>query len=150
MGSGGLMDYSTIILAAAKVIGVPGSLLLAICTHESGLRNIIAPQDHGSASYGICQVKVETAKMVEPNANVTYILHPENNAKIAAKYLKTQLDRYDGDWCKATAAYNSGTYNPSTKVPGKPRNLKYVKAVTLHLDEEHKDFLICGPRKIEQ
>ena len=56
------MSYSAIILAAAKAVGVPGALLLAICTHESNLQNVIAPQDHGSPSYGLCQVKQDTAK----------------------------------------------------------------------------------------
>jgi soluble lytic murein transglycosylase-like protein len=144
------MSYSTIILGAAKLIGVPGALLLAICTHESGLKNIISPQDHGSASYGVCQVKAATAASLGLSSDKKTLMNPTANAEIAARYLRVQLLRYDGDWCKSVAAYNSGTYNPSKVVPGKPRNLKYVKAVKLHLDEEHKDFLICGPRKTEE
>jgi soluble lytic murein transglycosylase-like protein len=78
------------------------------------------------------------------------LLNPTVNALAAGRYLKMQLDRYDGDWCKSVAAYNSGTYNPSKVLPGKPRNYKYIKGVKLLLDKEHRDFLICGPRKLEE
>lgn len=142
--------FSTIILAAAKAVGVPGALLLAICTHESGLRNVEAPHDHGSPSYGLCQLKLDTAKGLGYQGNGPGLMVPETNAKYAAQYLKMQLERYDGDWCKSVAAYNSGTYNPSTKSPGKPRNYKYVQKITLLLDAEHKDLLVCGARKTEQ
>lgn len=142
------MNYSAIILGIAKSIGVPGSLLLAICTHESKLVNIIAPNDNGSPSYGLCQIKEDTAKMLGFNEKPKRLMDPKVNVKYAALYLKMQLSRYDGDWCMATAAYNAGTYNPSMKVPGKPRNLQYVKGVVLHLDDKHKDFLICGARKV--
>jgi len=143
------MTFSAIILAAAKSVGVPGSLLLAICSYESGLKNVQVLQDHGSASYGICQVKEGTAKLVGLEVSGDGLLIPKINAEAAARYLKLQLDRYDGDWCKSVAAYNSGTYVESKVIVGKPRNFKYVKGVTLLLDDEHKDFLICGPRKVE-
>lgn len=143
------MTISTIILAAAKAVGVPGALLLAICTHESNLENVIVADDGGSPSIGVCQMKQATAESMGFVGTQTDLLKPKTNAKYAAKYLKKQLDRYDGDWCKATAAYNSGTYNPSKKAPGKPRNLKYIKSVVLKLDDKHKDYLICGERKAE-
>jgi len=144
------MSYSAIILAAAKTVGVPGSLLLAICTYETGLRNVRVQQDHGSPSLGICQVKTGTAKLMGMEVTDDDLLVPSINALAAAKYLKYQLDRYDGSWCQSTAAFNSGTYNPSKVEVGRPRNLKYVKGVTLLLDDEHKDFLVCGPRKVEE
>ena len=146
----GAMTYSTIILAIAKTVGVPGALLLAICTHESHLQNVVAPQDHGSPSYGLCQIKQDTAKAMGYTGDGQGLMNPDTNVRYAAQYLKMQLERYDGDWCKATSAYNAGIYTESKVVPGKPRNLKYIKGVTLLLDDEHKDFLICGPRKVEE
>jgi soluble lytic murein transglycosylase-like protein len=140
------MSIASIILAAAKATGIPGVLLLAICTHESKLNNVVVQDDNGSPSYGVCQIKEETAKMVGFTDSED-LMQPKTNAKYAALYLKKQLDRYDGNWCKATAAYNAGSYNPSV-IPGKPRNLKYIKSITLLLDEKHKDKLICGARKI--
>lgn len=132
-------------------MGVPGSLLLAICTHESGLNNVQVNFDGGSASYGICQVKLGTAKLVGMDYvnSGSLLMEPKINAEAAARYLKMQLERYDGEWCKAVSAYNSGTFNPSKKDPSVPRNIKYVNQITLHLDAEDKDFLICGGRKPE-
>jgi len=138
------MDYSAIIMAIAKTVGVPGHLLLAICTHESNLQNVLVPHDKGSPSYGLCQVKANTAKMLGFNGLPIGLMDPEVNVKYAAKYLKMQLKRYDGDWCKGVAAYNSGTYNPSS-IPGKPKNLKYIDKIRLHLDNKFKNLLVCEP-----
>lgn len=143
------MTYTAIILAIAKAAGVPGSLFLAICIHESKLLNVVTPHDNGSPSYGLCQIKESTARMMGFKGPINKLMDPYINAKFSALYLKKQLERYNWDLCMATAAYNAGSYNPSN-IPGKPRNLKYVRGVTLHLDDEHKDLLICGPRKVEE
>jgi soluble lytic murein transglycosylase-like protein len=137
------MTYTTIIALAAKKASVSAALLLAICTHESGLNNILVPHDGGSATYGICQVKYETAKMLGFEGRAKDLMTPEINAKWAAQYLKFQHERYDGDWCKTVAAYNAGKYNESKKVPGKPRNLKYVRYVQRNLAEDLQSKLSC-------
>lgn len=142
------MIYSQMILALAKTVGVPGTLLLAICTHESGGVNRVVANDGPSSTFGICQVKYETAKMLGFKGRDKELLLPKVNVEYAAKYLKYQLNRYYGNWCKATAAYNSGTYNPSTKMIGKPRNLKYLKSVALFLSDKEKNNLACGQRKV--
>lgn len=123
------MTYDIIVLAAAKAAKVSGSLLLAICMHETGLKNVIVHQDGGSPTFGICQVKAETARMLGYEGKPEGLLNPEINAKYAALYLKKQLIRYDNDHKKAIAAYNAGRYNESIKYPGKPRNLKYLNKV---------------------
>lgn len=138
------MSFTSIILLAAKKAGVSGALLLAICTHESGLRNVLVPHDGGSPSYGICQVKYDTAKMIGFSGKEKDLMDPTINAKWAAEYLKFQKERYDGDWMKSTAAYNSGTYNESRKIPGCPRNLTYLKYVQKKLDENLQHKLECG------
>jgi len=137
------MNYVSIILLAAKKAGVSGSLLLAICTHESGLKNVLVPHDGGSPTYGICQVKYDTAKMMGFEGKAKDLMVPETNAKWAAQYLKFQKKRYDGDWMKSTAAYNSGTYNPSMKVVGCPRNLAYIQYVQKKLKDDLKPKLDC-------
>jgi len=158
-----------IITAAAKTAGVPASLLIAICTHESNGLNVMVPHDGGSPSYGYCQIKKETAEWLgykgigsgklrrskrfhgamEPVGKPKGLMVAEVNALYAAKYLRKQLDKYDGEWCKATAAYNAGSYLPSKLAPGEPRNLKYVKKVVLHLPGDERDLLICGPRAVQ-
>lgn len=137
------MTYVSMIALAAKKAGVSGALLLAICTHESGLKNTLVPHDGGSPTYGVCQVKYETAKMLGFDGKAKDLMTPEINIKWAAEYLKYQNQRYNGDWCKVVAAYNAGTYNESKVVPGKPRNLKYVRNVQRKLAEDLQSKLSC-------
>jgi soluble lytic murein transglycosylase-like protein len=138
------MTYSTIILAAAKAAKVSGALLLAICTQESNLTNAYVLHDGGSPSIGVCQLKYETAKMVGFKGKPNQLMDVGTNAKFAAKYLAFQQERYGDDWHKLAAAYNAGSYIPSNKVIGCPRNLLYVKAVKDKLDDEFHVRMVCG------
>ena len=144
------MTYATIILAAAKSMNISGSLLLAICTHETGLTNIVHHNDGGSPSIGICQVKYSTAKMLGFKGKENDLMNPVTNAKWAAKYLAYQIDRYgEEDWCKLTSAYNAGSYTESKISPGMPRNLKYVRKVQKKLDISLRDKLSCNKELAE-
>jgi soluble lytic murein transglycosylase-like protein len=121
----------------AKTIGISPALLIAVCTTETNLKNVITYNDGATHSYGLCQVKLETAKFMGKVHNKPHLENftekdmqdIKNNAKIAALYLKYQLNRYGGDYCKATAAYNAGRFKESKDYPGKPFNWKYVKKV---------------------
>lgn len=142
------MDIATIILSAAKSIGVSGVLLLGICRHESGgFKHNYVLMDHGTPSYGVCQIKWATASMFGFKGDPKKLINPKVNARYAAKYLKYQQNRYGDDWLKMTASYNAGSYNPSKKVLGCPRNLKYVRAVQKELPEEFRDKMNCGNKK---
>lgn len=141
------MTYSTIILAAAKLAKVSGALLLAICTQESNLTNAYVLHDGGSPSIGVCQIKYETAKMLGYKGKAQGLMNVQTNATYAAKYLAYQQERYGNDWHKLAAAYNAGSYNPSTKIVGCPRNLRYVKAVKSKLDDEFHTRMVCGKSK---
>lgn len=141
------MTYELIILAAAKAAKVSGELLLAVCMHESNLKNVEVPHDGGSPTYGICQVKLGTAQMLGFTGNAKGLMVPEINAKWAAIYLKKQKERYDQDWCKAVAAYNAGRYNESKVSPGYPMNLKYVRKVQAKLEDHLRHKLSCDTNK---
>jgi soluble lytic murein transglycosylase-like protein len=136
------MDYVSIITLVSKQVGVSASLMLAICTHESGLRNIHNENDHGTPSIGICQLKVATAQLLGFKGTRKNLEDPMTNAKWAARYLKMQLERYDNDGCKAVAAYNSGSFAESKKKPGYPRNLRYVKEVQELIVERNINMLL--------
>jgi len=139
------MTFTILIISAAKNVGVSSALLLAICTHESGLKNVIAYNDGNSHSYGICQIKKETAQMLGFKGKALDLMNPEVNAIWAAKYIKFQEDRYGKEnWCKITAAYNAGKYSESEIVPGKPKNLKYVRLVQKKLDPRLRGKLDCN------
>lgn len=146
------MNFPTIILAAAlkaKVPGalkakVPGALLVAICAHESmNFHLSYNPDDKGTPSYGICQVKEDTAKMFGFDGDPKTLNNPKESAKYAARYLRFQVRRYGDDWCKLTAAYNAGTYKENKRHPGRPRNIGYVQEVQKKLAEDLRPKLSC-------
>ena len=121
---------------------ISGAILVAVCSHESGLRNTVVKNDGGSPSIGICQVKQETAVMLGYKGTPEGLMNPQTNAKYAAKYLKKQYDRYQ-NWCKAIAAYNAGRYNESLREPGHPKNLKYVLNVRKKLNKQFQKNVSC-------
>jgi len=141
------MEYTKAILWAAKAVKIPSSLLLAVCIHESGLHNTVTPYDGNTPTYGVCQVKLSTAQSLGFEGTSDDLMVPGINAYWAATYLKKQMARYDGDWCKAVAAYNAGTYNESQVEPGHPRNLKYVRGVQRELASTLRPRLSCPRRK---
>ena len=116
----------------AEAAGVPVMLLRAVCWVESTHKVKRYPHyDGGSFSYGICHVKLATAKMVgytgEPNA----LQYTKNSVMVAARYLKMCLDRNNGDRAKALTAYNAGLHNRKRL----KRSNRYVILVLLALHE---------------
>lgn len=124
--------FFSIFTANAIKYGISVHLLMGICSVESSMRKDVIAYHDGSAgehSYGLCQVKYGTAKMMGmkddsrclTNPKKCSLMRPENNIKYAAKYLKYQLSRYNGDKSKAVSAYNAG--RAITK------NTKYINKV---------------------
>ena len=144
------MDLAMTILATAKAAQVSGALLFAVCQHESNnFKMDYSQYDKGSPSYGICQVKEATARMVGFKGMTADLMKPSVNVYWAAKYLAYQQVRYGEDSCvKLAAAYNAGRYIPSKKKPGCPVNLKYVIKVQAYLEEDLKSRLVCGQQYI--
>jgi len=138
----------------AKMVGVSPQLLIAICMVETDLRHINTPNDGATTSYGVCQVKLETAHFMGRVYNKPYLLNftskdisdLENNIKVAALYIKYQINRYNGDLCKAVAAYNAGSFKESTAYPRRPVNWRYVKKVQDRIDQKFKSSLECKYR----
>lgn len=97
------------------------TLVMSICTIETGMTNKVNRFDGGSPSWGYCQVKITTAKRFDSKVTVKKLMNRDYNMKIAQMYLTHQLERYNGDVKKAVSAYNHGSY--STK------NTKYVDKV---------------------
>jgi soluble lytic murein transglycosylase-like protein len=143
------MTYYTIIVNAAKAAKVSAILLYSICAHESnGFTLDFALYDNGSPSFSVCQIKKDTAIMLGWHGkDAMELRNPTVGAKYAALYLKYQLDRYNGDTCKAIAAYNAGSYLESIKKPGYPKNLKYVRLVSKRIPKEYRKELVCGTNR---
>jgi soluble lytic murein transglycosylase-like protein len=139
------MTYLQIITNAAKAAKVSAILLYATCAHESRDFSLdFALYDNGSPSFGVCQVKLETAKMFGFHGDPMELRNAVTSTKYAALYLKYQQQRYgESDWLKLVAAYNAGSYSEG-KILGCPKNLRYVKLVQAKLPEELKYKLRCG------
>lgn len=134
-----MLDIISHIFSSAHIIGVSSNLLLAICSYESNLKNVIVTEANGSKSYGICMVKLSTAKQFDKTIKAKQLMDPKVNSLMAAKYLNYQLKRYNGNWCRAVASYNAGSFLES-EWKGIPRNIKYVNRVRsrLHIEEQKK------------
>jgi soluble lytic murein transglycosylase-like protein len=134
-----------IVTNAAKKAGVPAELLIAICWSESRYRiNLPEPLDGSTPSYGICQVKLETAQdmdrifKLKRSATEDRLRDPSTNAFYAAKYLKYQLKRYNYNWRQAIAAYNMGSYYKHRP------NVQYVTKIELAFAEKNLDAAIIS------
>ena len=113
---------------ATQNYNLPAGLIDSVCWVETKHNvRVVHEADGNSASYGVCQVKLETAQTYGFTGTAEDLMHPAINVHFAAKTLKHQLDRYNGDVTKAIAAYNAGRFNPDKK--GLPKNKKYVTKV---------------------
>lgn len=111
----------------ATFLKISPKLLIALCSTESDLRNVINYNDGPTHSYGICQIKLETAREFMPTIHTHHLMIPEVNSLLAGSYLARQLNRYDGNICYAISAYNMGTAKLNKK--GNFVNYKYVRKV---------------------
>lgn len=88
---------------------LPPGLLSALCWVESNHQaRAVNPDDGGSPSVGVCQIKPSTARILGFKGSRQALMQPKYNIKYAAKYLKQQIDRYNGDLRQGVAAYNAG------------------------------------------
>lgn len=116
------------VIKAAQASHVAPALLLALCTVESTLKpKAINHYDGGSASYGVCQIKLETAVVVSDVKTTKQLMRPNINAKVAGLYLSKQLIRYNYNLECAIAAYNAGSCRFNKN--GLIKNRKYVRKV---------------------
>jgi soluble lytic murein transglycosylase-like protein len=93
--------YLKAIALAAKKVGVSYTLLLSICITESNLTNSTNSYDSNKGSHGICQINAVHSD------DVSSLYNPTVNALLAAKILKTNLDKYKDTWV-AVSAYSTG------------------------------------------
>ena len=97
----GNVDLDAIFDAAGQKYNISTDLLKAVARVESNFRPDATSR---VGAMGIMQLMPGTAKYL----GVTDAYDPEQNIMGGAKYLKEQLDRFDGDVKLALAAYNAG------------------------------------------
>lgn len=96
--------YEKEITAASIETGVPANLIASMIKQESGGK---ANAVSNKGAQGVMQLMPSTAKEL----GVTDPHDPAQNISAGAKYLKQQLDKYNGDIKLALAAYNAGPGN---------------------------------------
>jgi len=99
--SSGCVDLDAIFDAAGRKYDISPDLLKAVAKVESNFRpHVTSPV----GAMGIMQIMPGTARYL----GVTDPYNAEQSIMGGAKYLKEQLDRFDGDVELALAAYNAG------------------------------------------
>lgn len=122
------MTLPLMFLLASQAFNLPPGLLPAVCYVESTHKvQAINLNDGGSASHGVCQLKLASARQMGFKGTAAQLQYPQVNAYFAAKYLRHQMVRYNGDLLKAIASYNSGTFKADKY--GMPLNKRYVRKV---------------------
>lgn len=132
-----MLEMMLIIASAAKAAVVPPALLLAMCFQESSFKNRVLPNDGGSATMGVCGIKLITAKTVEPNIHPSSLLIPEENARIAAKFIKKLLNRYHNHQECVMDVYNKGRRSKVYRIVDclkQNPNTTHVRAVKKHME----------------
>jgi soluble lytic murein transglycosylase-like protein len=114
-----------IVREAAERNKVDPALVKAVISTESGW-NPRAVSSKGAV--GLMQLVPPTAQRYGVNNS----FDPAQNVEGGTKYLRSLLDRYNGDLTKALAAYNAGerTVDVNGGVPAIPETQRYVRKVT--------------------
>jgi soluble lytic murein transglycosylase-like protein len=118
------------ITAAAQRHGLDPALLAGLVKQESGFNpNAVSP----AGARGLTQLMPGTAA----GLGVTDPLDPAQALEGGAKYLREQLDRFDGDVTRALAAYNAGpgAVQRYGGVPPYAETQNYVRSVQAHAAE---------------
>lgn len=93
---------------AGLATGVDPALLSSLCFVESNHKvNAYVHQDGGSPSYGVCQIKLGTARALGYSGQAKGLMDQKTNAFYAASYLAKQKKKH-GTWDRAISAYNAG------------------------------------------
>jgi|ERR1700677_666923 len=103
------MSIAALFLTTTLQLHLPTGLLSSICYIETKHSvDKVHYNDGNTHSYGICQIKLETAQWLGFKGTAEDLMRPEANIHYAGLYLKYQIQRYKHDLRKAVIAYNKG------------------------------------------
>ena len=106
------LEYRNLITQSARKQGIDPAWAYGITRRESAFDAQIVSSANAK---GLMQVLPATAKVVArklglKNHRTSDLLIPEKNTLIGTGYLKQMLDRFAGNYVKATASYNAGPH----------------------------------------
>ena len=121
--------YRSLIREAAVETGLSEDLLLAVIAVESGFRPAVVSS---KGAIGLMQLMPATAREL----GVTDPYDPRQNIFGGARYLRSLLDRFNGNLTFALAAYNAGeqAIRARQAVPPFPETRQYVRRVLERFD----------------
>ena len=127
--------YEKELQLASQETGIPIDALASIMAQESN-GNHTATSHKGAQ--GLMQLMPATAKEL----GVTDPFDPQQNILAGAKYLKQNLDRYNGDLSLALAAYNAGPGNVDkyNGIPPFGETQDYVAKIMSNINEGQKYY----------
>ncbi len=97
--------------STSLALSLPPGLLSAVCYVESKHRVGAIHHDDGNGdSLGVCQIKLNTARLLGFKGTQDELMDPKTNIKYAGLYLQRQLNRYEANSPKAVSAYNAGKF----------------------------------------
>ncbi|GAB6180043.1 hypothetical protein JCM14036_13620 [Desulfotomaculum defluvii] len=117
-------EYEAIVEKAALRHGMDPALCKAVAKAESDFK---PGATSGAGAMGLMQLMPATARSL----GVTNPYDPEQNVEGGVRYLKSLLERYQGDVKKALAAYNAGPGNVDRHqgVPPFEETTRYINRV---------------------
>ena len=116
------MAYEGLIREEAKVQNVHPALIYGVARRESAFDpNIVS----SAKAQGLMQLIPSTAKQVSRSLGIKKLsrsatFDPETNIRLGAKYLKSLLEKFDGNYALATASYNAGPHRMPRWAPDYP------------------------------
>jgi soluble lytic murein transglycosylase-like protein len=130
------LEFALLFLTTSLSLGLPPFLLDSVCWQESrhNPKAYRAHDGNSTPSYGICQIKLKTARHMGYQGRARDLMSPTVNIYWAGRYLRYQLKRYKGNVTRALVAYNSGRSKTkhgnsySSKVLKRYRYLKQAEA----------------------
>lgn len=123
------MDYAQLAASYARKYGLDPEIFVRQMVQESGLNpDAVSPR----GATGIAQIMPATAR--DPGFGIKPIADPrdpEESLRFGAEYMRAMLDRYDGDYSLALAAYNAGpgAVDKAGGVPPFEETQKYVQII---------------------
>jgi soluble lytic murein transglycosylase-like protein len=106
---------------AAEKYDIDPTVAFGLVRAESGFRNGATSR---VGAVGLTQLMPGTARWLEPGTTRSDLRDPETNVEIGFKYLRSLIDRFNGDVDLALTAYNRGpgTVDRVLKRGGDPDN----------------------------